>query len=98
MLELRDAELELVEVVTRHEVELVDERADRVQRAFRQPGATASQTGGKLNEELLEDVGDPLATGRGHAASCAGAGAASPGVPARQDRTATPARRRRAPA
>ena len=84
MLELRDAELELVEVVARHEVELLDERAQCADSGLGETRAAAAQAGRKLDHELLEDLGEALATARGHAASSAGAAAASRGSPGLQ--------------
>src|SRR5581483_9137036 len=98
VLDLGDAELELVELVAGHEVELRDERAHRLQRLLGEPRAAAAHARRQLHEELLEDVDDPLATARGHAASCDGAAAASRAAPAHPAPTGPPARRRRAPA
>src|SRR5205814_1092322 len=80
---LCDAKLELVDLVARDEVQLVDERPQRAERLLREPRPTAAQTCRQLDEELLDDVGDALATARDHAASCGGAACASRGVPAR---------------
>ena len=74
------------------------ERPHRAERLLRELRPAAAQPRGQLGEELLERVGDPLATARGHAASCAGAGGASRGAPARPARTALRRARRRAPA
>src|SRR5512133_3543015 len=99
MLELRDAELELVELIAGHEIELGDERAQRVQRLLGEPRTPAAQPRRELDEQLLEDVGQPLATARGHAASCGGAGGASRGAPAPTAPTGSTRRsRRRGPA
>src|SRR5205814_6999729 len=92
---LCNAQLELVELVARHEVELRDQHAHGAERLIRQPGTTAAQPRGQLDQQLLEDVGDPVATGRGHAASCCGAGGASRDVPPPTAPTATAGRRRR---
>ena len=85
MLELRDAELELVEVVASDETELVGKGAKRTQRLTRQPRPAAAHTPRKLCDELLERVEDPLATAGAHAASSGdarGASRAAPGRPA----------------
>ena len=81
MLELRDAELELVEIVAGHEVQLLDEPPHRIDCALGEACATAAQLGGELDEELLKDVRETRATWRGHAASSAGAGGASRAAP-----------------
>src|SRR5512142_2392427 len=98
MLELGDAELELVEVLARDEVQLVDERAHRAERLLGQPRLTSAHAGGELDEQLLEDVREPLATARDHAASSGGAGGASRAAPAPPGRTAPAGRHPRAPA
>src|SRR5437868_13123721 len=96
MLELRDAELELVELVARDEIELVDERPNGADRGLRQTRSTAAQPGRKLDHELFEDLGQPLAIALGHAASSDDAGGASRGSPATQATTARTGSRRRA--
>ena len=55
VLELRDAKLELVEIVARDEVQLVDERAHRAERLLGELRAAAAQPRGKLDEQLLDD-------------------------------------------
>src|SRR5581483_502250 len=85
-------------VLAGDEVQLVDERADGGKRLLRQPRLTAPHASRQLDEQLLEDVGETLATARDHAASTGAAGGASRGAPARRDPTALPAPRRRAPA
>ena len=93
MLELRDAELELVELVARHEVELVDERAQQrrapaPRASSRLPRSAARQ----LDEELLDGVEEQMLLPR------AAMRPRAPPLPAllaarlrRRARTATPA-------
>src|SRR5204862_3374881 len=98
VLELGDAKLQLVVVVARHEVQLLREHAESAEALLGELRAAASEPGRQLAEQLLERVDEPLATARGHAASCAAAAAASLGAPAPTAPTATATRRRRAPA
>ncbi len=88
MLELGDAQLELVEVVTRHELQVVDERMQRAECLFRELCTASAHARRELEDQLLERIDDPLATARDHAASSAGAGAASRAAPVRTARTA----------
>ena len=64
--------------------------ADGAERLLGELRAAAAQPGRELDEQLLDDLDDPVASARGHAASCAGAGGASRGAPARPAPTATP--------
>src|SRR5690348_11566034 len=98
MLELSHAELELVDVVARDEVQLVGRGADERENLLGELPCAAAQTTRDLYEELLQDVGDAVATARAHAASSDDAGAAAHAAPGPPAPTARPARRRRAPA
>src|SRR5579884_348189 len=99
MLELGDAELELVELVPRHEVELVHERTERRHGPLRQPLASAPEPRGQLGQQLLDGVEErPAATARGHAASSAAAAAAAPAAPGPRAPTARRSPRRPGPA
>ena len=89
MLELGDAKLQLVQIVAGDEVQLLDEGAQKRHRLLARARARAADTGGKLAEELVDHVGDAVATGHGRADASDGAGGASRGVPARPARTAT---------
>ena len=70
MLELRDAKLELLELVAGHEIELVRDAAQHGQRSFGEPCAAAADATRQLEDQLLERVEDqPVGvTARGHAA------------------------------
>src|SRR5207248_2060303 len=83
VLELGDAKLDLVELVAGHEVQIVGECAQHAERLLREPGPAAAHARRQLEDELLDRVGDPLATARGHAVSSVAAGGASRGAPAR---------------
>src|SRR5436305_13337669 len=85
VLELRNAELQLVEVVTGDEVQLVDDGTHRPECLLRHARLPAAQPRGQLDEQLLEDVCDAVATAPGHEASCVGAAGASRGGPAHPD-------------
>src|SRR5439155_7185314 len=84
MLELRYPKLELVELVPRHEIELVGDPAQHRESALREPLAAAPQAARQLGEELLDRVEEQIgATARGHAASSGAAATASRGVRSR---------------
>ncbi len=89
VLELSDAQLDLVELVARHEIQILDERAHRRERLLREPGPAAADARRQLEDELLDRVDDPLATARGHAVSNAAAGVSSRAAPARPARRVT---------
>src|SRR6266516_1623308 len=94
MLELRYPKLELVELVARHEIELVGDPAQHREGAFREPFPAAAQTARQLGEELLDRVEEQIgATARGHAASSGAAATASRGARSRWRARATSPRR-----
>ena len=90
MLELRDAKLELVDLVAKDEIELCGERLQHADGLLGDLRLAAAHPLGQLGEQLAEHFGRPSATARGHAVSCAGAGGAARGAPARPARTARP--------
>src|SRR5436190_23714704 len=99
MLELSHPELELVEVVPRHEVELVGDPAECREGALREARAASAHAARQLENQLLEHVEEqPAATALCHAASCAAAGAAFRAAPAPTAPQGLRSRRRRAPA
>ena len=53
MLELCNPELELVELVPRHEVELVGDGAERGERSLREPLTASADPARQLSDELL---------------------------------------------
>ena len=89
MLELGDAELELLELVAGDEVELVDSVRSAVRAWLGEPLTAAPDAAGQLGEQLLDRVEEDAAavTARGHAASSAAAACASRAAPARTART-----------
>src|SRR5947208_5356676 len=76
VLELRDAKLELVEVLARDQAELACDRIHHADRLLADALARAAHARRQLGDQLLERSAD-LVSGRGHAASCAGAAGAS---------------------
>src|SRR3954453_8065826 len=79
MLELRDAKLELVEVLARHQAELARDRSQDTDGLLTDALARTAHARRQLGDQLLERPAD-LVSGRGHAASCAGAAGASRGA------------------
>jgi hypothetical protein len=77
MLELSDAKLELVQIVARNEVQILDEAPQEPDRLLPRARPGAAHTRRQLAQQLLEDLDDPGVSGHARAASCAGAGAAS---------------------
>jgi hypothetical protein len=68
MLELSNAKLELVQIVTRNEVQLLDEASQQPHRLLTGARTGAAHTRGQLAQQLLEDFDDALsAPGVGHA-------------------------------
>src|SRR3954454_14540782 len=101
MLELRDAKLELVEVLARDEAELARDRVQGTDRLLADALARAAHARRELRDQLLDRSAD-LVSGRGHVASCAGAAGASRGArpempPPAPHRGAPVSARRRAP-
>ena len=90
MLQLSHPKLQLVQIVTRNEVQILDEAAKEAGRLLPRPRPRAANARGQIAQQLLEDFDDPVVSGHARAASCAGAGAASRAVPAPRARTATP--------
>ena len=90
MLELRDAKLQLVEVVPGNEVQVLDEAAQERHRLLPRTGSRAADARRQLAEELLERIDDSGITGHDRAAVSGAAGDASRDEPALPAPTATP--------
>jgi hypothetical protein len=90
MLELRDAKLQLVEVVPGNEVQVLDEAAQERHRLLPRTSSRAANARRQLAQELLDRVDDAWITWHDRAAVSAGAGDASRAEPALPAPTATP--------
>jgi hypothetical protein len=66
MLQLRHAKLELVEIVPRNEVQVLDERAQEGHPLLAGALLTAADPRRELAEQLFERVDDPRVTSVGH--------------------------------
>ena len=90
MLQLRDAKLQLVEVVPGNEIQILDEAAQERHRLLARAGSRAADARGQLPKELLDRVDDSRITWHDRAAVSAGVGGASRGAPARPAPTGSP--------
>ena len=90
MLQLRDAKLQLVEVVPSNEIQVLDEAAQERHRLLPRAGSRAADARRQLAEELLDRVDDSRITWHDRAAASSVAGAASRGEPGRPAPTASP--------
>jgi hypothetical protein len=66
MFQLRHAKLELVEIVPRDEIQVLDERAQEGHPLLADALLTAAHACRELAEQLLEHVDDPRVTSVGH--------------------------------
>jgi hypothetical protein len=66
MLELRNSKLQLVEIVARDEIQLVDERAQHRHRLLAQLRLAPTHACGQLAEQLFEGLRQPAASSVGH--------------------------------
>ena len=90
MLELRDPKLQLVQIVPRNEIQVLDEAAQERHRVLARSRPRAADPSRKLAEQLFENFGDARTTGHGRAASSAAAAGASRAAPAPRAPTDSP--------
>jgi hypothetical protein len=90
MLELRDAKLQLVEVVPGNEVQVLDDAAQERHRLLSRTGSRAADARRQLAEKLLDRLDDSGITGHDRAAVSAAVGDASRAEPALPAPTASP--------
>ena len=82
MLQLRDAKLQLVEVVPGNEVQVLDEAAQERHRLLTRAGSRTADACRELAEELLDRIDDAWITWHGRAAVSGDVGGASRAEPA----------------